>query len=192
MAKTSSSLAGAAHTIASRYATALIETSHDAGALAVVESNLNELAAMMDSSADLTALVSSPVYGRESVTGAVQELARKAGFHQLTINFLGVLAVNGRLNRLPHILEAFAFEVSKRKGEVRAQVRTAFPLSAEQERALQDALKKSVGFKVQLEMSVDREILGGMIVTIGSRMIDDSVKSKLEALRRAMTEKIAA
>lgn len=192
MAKTSSSLAGAAHTIASRYATALIETSHEAGALSVVESNLNELAAMMESSADLRMLVSSPVYGRESITGAVQELARKAGFHPLTINFLAVLAVNGRLNRLSNILEAFAFEVSKRKGEIRAQVLTAFPLNAEQERTLQDALKKSVGFKVQLEMSVDREILGGMIVTIGSRMIDDSVKSKLEALKRAMSAKIAA
>ncbi len=192
MAKASSSLAGAAHTIASRYATALIETSHEAGVLGVVESNLNDLAAMMESSADLRMLVSSPVYGRDSITGAVQELARKADFHPLTINFLGVLAVNGRLNSLSHILKAFAFEVSKRKGEIRAQVLTAFPLNAEQERALQDALKKSVGFKVQLEMSVDREILGGMIVTIGSRMIDDSVKSKLEALKRAMSAKIAA
>lgn len=176
----------AAHVIANRYATALIETAETAKALDSVEKDMAQLASMLAQSADLTSLIASPLYNREQQTLALQSLAKTAGFDQITINFIGVLAHNRRLSALAVIFKAFTAELSKRRGEVRAQVASAFPLTPEQERMLQDSLKKSLGFNVQLDLSVDRSLLGGMVVTVGSRMIDDSVKGKLERLKHIM------
>ncbi len=182
MAKSST----AANVIANRYATALIETAEQAKALDSVEKDMIALAAMLAGSDDLKSLISSPIFSREKQQAAIQALAKAAGFNTLTVNFLGVLSQNRRLFSLEQILRAFTTELSKRRGEVRAQVKTAFPLTPEQERLLQDSLKKSLGFNVHLEKSVDRSLLGGMIVTVGSRMIDDSVKSKLDRLKQVM------
>lgn len=180
----------AANVIANRYATALIDTADSAKALESVEKDMTELGAMLDQSDDLKALIGSPLYTREQQLDAIQTLARQAGFHQLSVNFMGVLAQNRRLYTLGAVLKAFREELSRRRGEVRAQVKSAFPLTAEQERMLQDSLKKSLGFNVQLEKSVDRSLLGGMIVTVGSRMIDDSVKGKLDRLKHVMQQQI--
>lgn len=176
----------AAHVIANRYATALIETAETAKALDSVEKDMSQLAAMLEQSDDLNALISSPLFNRDQQQNALSALGQKSGFNQLSINFLGVLAQNRRLYTLGAILKAFRNELSKRRGEVRAQVASAFPLTPEQERMLQDSLKKSLGFNVQLDLSVDRSLLGGMVVTVGSRMIDDSVKGKLERLKHIM------
>ena len=176
----------AAHVIANRYATALIETAETAKALDSVEKDMSQLAAMLEQSDDLNALSSSPLFNRDQQQNALSALGQKSGFNQLSINFLGVLAQNRRLYTLGAILKAFRNELSKRRGEVRAQVASAFPLTPEQERMLQDSLKKSLGFNVQLDLSVDRSLLGGMVVTVGSRMIDDSVKGKLERLKHIM------
>ena len=176
----------AAHVIANRYATALIETAETAKALDSVEKDMSQLAAMLEQSDDLNALISSPLFNRDQQQNALSALGQKSGFNQLSINFLGVLAQNRRLYTLGAILKAFRNELSKRRGEVRAQVASAFPLTLEQERMLQDSLKKSLGFNVQLDLSVDRSLLGGMVVTVGSRMIDDSVKGKLERLKHIM------
>ena len=182
MAKSST----AANVIADRYATALIETAEQAKTLDSVEKNIETLAAMLNGSDDLKNLISSPVFSREQQQAALVALGQTAGFDRLTQNFLGVLSQNRRLYSLNAIIKAFRGELSKRRGEVKASVRSAFPLTAEQERTLQDSLKKSLGFNVHLDLSVDRSLLGGMIVTVGSRMIDDSVKSKLERLKQAM------
>ena len=176
----------AAHVIANRYATALIETAETAKALDSVEKDMSQLAAMLEQSDDLNALISSQLFNRDQQQNALSALGQKSGFNQLSINFLGVLAQNRRLYTLGAILKAFRNELSKRRGEVRAQVASAFPLTPEQERMLQDSLKNSLGFNVQLDLSVDRSLLGGMVVTVGSRMIDDSVKGKLERLKHIM------
>lgn len=182
MAKSSS----AAHVIANRYATALIETAESAKALDSVEKDMTELSAMLDGSADLKSLISSPLFNRDQQLSSLTALGQQAGFNKLTVNFLGVLSQNRRLADLGAILKGFRQELSKRRGEVQAKVVSAFPLTFEQERMLQDSLKKSLGFNVQLEKSVDRSLLGGMVVTVGSRMIDDSVKGKLDRLKQVM------
>lgn len=172
--------------IADRYATALIETAEQAKALDSIEKDMNALAGMLNGSDDLRHLISTPVFSREAQQAALAALGEASGFDRLTQNFLGVLSQNRRLYALNAIIKAFQGELSRRRGEIKASVRTAFPLTPEQERTLQDSLKKSLGFNVHLDLSVDRDLLGGMIVTIGSRMIDDSVRSKLERLKQAM------
>lgn len=186
MAKSST----AANVIATRYATALIETASQtagqAGAIESVEKDMSSLAAMLAESADLRSLISSPLFRREQQQDAISAIAEKSGFNKLTINFLNVLAQNRRLGALAQIIKAFHDELARSRGVVKAGVRTAFALTPDQERALQDQLKKSLGFNVHLDLSVDRSLLGGMIVTVGSRMVDDSVKGKLARLKQTM------
>lgn len=177
----------AAHQIASRYAAALIDTAQAAKALDSVEKDLSELSAMLEASVDLQKMVSSPAFAAEKQADAVTEIAKASSFHKLTTNFLQVLANNRRLPALKIILAAFREEVSKRRGEVKAKVRTAFPLTSEQEKELQAQLKKSLGSDVVLDLGVDKSLLGGMVVTVGSKQLDDSVKSKLNALKKALT-----
>lgn len=182
MAKSST----AANVIATRYATALIETAEQANALGSVEKDVNELAAMLASSSDLQTLVSNPLFRRDQQARALTAVAAQSGFNKLTINFLSLLAQNRRLYALPQIARALSDQLAVRRGEVKARVSSAFALTPEQQRALQDELKKSLGFKVHLDLTVDRSLLGGMVVTVGSRMIDDSVKGKLARLKQAM------
>lgn len=170
----------AAHQVASRYATALIDTAQDAGALDSVARDMNELAAMIGQSDDLSKLVTSPVFGRAQSQSAIGAITQSASFNILTSNFLQVLAVNGRLMIVKNIISAFQDELARRRGEVKAQVVSAYPLTGEQ----QNNLKQALGGNVTLDMSVDRALLGGMVVTIGSRMIDDSVRSKLDRLKQ--------
>ncbi len=177
----------AAHQIASRYAGALIDTAQQAGALDSVEKDMAELSAMLEASADLQKLISSPTFATTQQEEAVLAIAKAASFSKLTLNFLQVLSHNRRLPALKIILSAFREETSRRRGEVKATVRSAFALTPEQERSLQDELKKSLGFKVQLDASVDKSLLGGMVVTVGSKQIDDSVKSKLASLKKTLT-----
>jgi F-type H+-transporting ATPase subunit delta len=180
----------AANVIATRYATALIETASQAvgqaGAIDSVEKDMSALATMLAASEDLRSLISSPLFRSEQQQAAISALAEKAGFNKLTINFLNVLAQNRRLGALEQIIVAFKDALAARRGEVKADVTTAFALTSEQERALQDSLKKSLGFNVHLNLNVDRSLLGGMVLTVGSRMVDDSVKGKLARLKQAM------
>ncbi len=182
MAKSST----AANVIATRYATALIETAEQASSVESVEKDMSSLAAMLAASDDLRSLISSPLFRSEQQQDAISAIAEKAGFNKLTINFLSVLAQNRRLSALEQIIGAFKDALAARRGEVKADVTTAFALTAEQQRALQDQLKKSLGFNVHLNLSVDRSLLGGMVLTVGSRMVDDSVKGKLARLKQAM------
>lgn len=177
----------AAHQIASRYAAAFIDTAQAANSLDSIEKDMTDLAAMLDASSDLQKLVSSPAYSIEQQIQALGALAKSSSFNALTQNFLQVLAHNRRLSVLKNIISAFAAEMSSRRGEVKAKVATAVPLTEDQQKELKAELKKSMGRDVVLELKVDKSLLGGMVVTIGSKQVDDSVKTKLSALKKALT-----
>ncbi len=173
--------------VTSRYATALIELAEESSLMDKIEKDLNELSMMVGSSADLAALIVSPALGVNQQEAAMIALADKAGFQNMTKSFIGVLVRNRRLNALVSVIDAVNDELSVRRGEVVAEVQTAQKLSDAQAKALQEALSSSIGRSVQLNARVEPSILGGMIVTVGSQMIDDSVARKLERLKGAMS-----
>lgn len=173
-------------TVSRRYASALLDLASEKKALDQVEKDLKGLESVISESEDFRAFIRSPLLKQDQQQAAVQDIAKKAGCHVLTINFLGVLAQNRRLYALESILKAARQELSKRRGEVSAVVQTASALTDAQTKALQDAISGAVGSDVALEFQTDPDILGGMIVTVGSHMIDDSVRRKLQRLQTAM------
>lgn len=178
--------------VATRYVRALIDLAQDSKALDKVEQDFSELAAMVSSSDDFKHLIRSPLIGAQNQISAIEAVAQKAGFHDLTKNFLRVLVQNRRLNILEGAFATFKAELSKLRGEVAVTVQTAQDLSAKQIKALEEALKKQTGADVAINAKVQPDILGGMVVTIGSHMIDDSVARKLERLRSSMGANEAA
>ncbi|MCD8520459.1 MAG: F0F1 ATP synthase subunit delta [Alphaproteobacteria bacterium] len=169
-----------------RYAKALIDLAEDSKSLKAVESDMNELDNMLAESADLRAMIASPVISRKDQQAVMEAIAKKAKFDKLTINFLKTLAENRRLYALKKMIEAVRLDLSKRRGEVKASVTVAQDLTAAQRKELEATLSKSVGADVSVDVKVEPTILGGMIVTMGSQMIDDSVARKLEKLRIVM------
>lgn len=183
---TSSTKASSA--VSSRYATALIDLSEKAGNLDKVEKDLGELRSMIEQSPDLSLLIHSPLINAVKAGTALAALAEKAGFQALTRNFLGVLGKNRRLQGLSAMIEAFYQELSRRRGEITVNVQTAQDMTPAQLAALQQSMSKSMGAEVSIRATVEPSILGGMIVTVGSQMIDDSVARKLERLKAAMSK----
>lgn len=177
----------ASYAVTSRYALALIELASESNKTEKIERDLAELASMIKASPDLSAVIQSPSLGRDRQAKAIEALAQKAGFDGLTRNFLGVLVQNRRLNAVEPIIEAVKTELSRRRGEVAVEVQTAQDMTAAQVEALQRAISQSIGRDVALKMKVEPGILGGLIVTVGSKMIDDSVARKLERLKAAMS-----
>lgn len=173
--------------VAVRYASAFLDMAAEQGVVQQVEKDMAELAVMLKDSADLQALIANPLIGRAQQSAAIEALAQQAQFNGLTLRFLGVLAQNRRLAALSSLLKAFDNELRRRRGEIQARVQTAYPLSPAQSKTLQEQLTQAMGAQVTLDVSVNKDLLGGMSVTVGSRMIDDSVRSKLERLQRAMT-----
>lgn len=173
--------------VATRYASALLDMAEEAKLTAQVEKDMSELGAMIGESADLRVLIDNPLVSRVQQMNGILSIAEKAKLQQLTGNFLGVLADNRRLNILPQIIRKFAEECRRRRGEVEAKVETAYAMSPAQTDALQKELSKAMGTNVTLDVSVNKDLLGGMVVTVGSRMIDDSVRRKLERLQRTMS-----
>lgn len=169
-----------------RYATALVETAKDSGKIDAVEQDLNDFEAMMAACGDLSNMVRSPLVSRKDQQEAVQAIAKKASFQDITSNFLALLAQNRRLNSVLPIINAVRMETSRLRGEINADVQSAFKLTAEQEKALAESLTKAMGQSVAVNVSVQEDLIGGMVVTVGSQMIDDSVKRKLERLKIAM------
>lgn len=178
--------------VASRYAAALIDMAEKADSIAKIEKDFAELEAMIAASADLQSLIRNPLMNRTQQQAAILAISAKAGFSELTNSFLGVLAQNRRLPAMDAVIRAVKAELARRRGVVDARVQTAFALSDEQTKALQKSLSDAMGSHVTLNVEVNRDLLGGMIVTVGSRMIDDSVRRKLERLKRAMTSGQAA
>lgn len=172
--------------IAGRYATALFELARDQGTLDAVAQDLADLTAMYDESEDLQRLLRSPVIGHDAQGRAVAALMEKAGADALTRNFVGVLAGNRRLFALYDVCRVFRALLAEHRGEVVAEVTSAQALSDPQVAAIKSELGAVMRTEVSLQAKVDPALLGGMIVKIGSRMVDSSLRTKLQNLKFAM------
>lgn len=192
-ADTSSSAASASGAVrssgpATRYAEALFDLARDSKALEQVEADLKTLGAVVTGAPALRAVLKSPVYDSEDKARAVAAIADKAGLSPLTKNFLGVVAKNRRLFALDGIIAAFAQRLAAHRGEVSAEAVSAAPLNSDQTKRLRGEIERVVGKAVNLTVKVDPELLGGMVVKVGSTMIDSSLKTKLNRLKSVMKE----
>lgn len=178
--------AGIQASLAGRYASALFELAAEANSVSAVESDLAKLASGLAESADLTALIRNPEISRADAGKAMQAVAALLGLGNLTKKFLGVLAGNRRLSQLPAMIRAFNAIAAAQRGEVTADVTSAYALSDEQVGTLQERLKAREGRNVKIRTSVDPELLGGLVVTIGSKRIDSSIRTRLNSLAQAM------
>ena len=172
--------------LSGRYALALFELARDSKQLDSVAESLGALKKALSESDDFRNLTTSPVIGREAAAKAVAALAASMGLDALTTKFLGVLAEARRLSQLPAAIRAFETLLSQHKGESRAEITSAHPLSDDQVAALQKNLKTRVGRDVAVDTKVDPAILGGLVVKIGSQMIDSSIRTRLNTLAQAM------
>lgn len=172
--------------IADRYATALFELARDASAIDAAAADLTQLQAMIDDSDDLRRLLRSPLFSREEQSRALDAVLERAGTGQLTRRFVGVVAKNRRLFALEDMIRAFRAILARHRGEITAEVTTAAPLNDRQRAQLEDALKSVLGARIAIQARTDPTLLGGMIVRVGSRMVDSSLRSKLDRLQLAM------
>ena len=182
VAEASSGVSG----VSGRYASALFDLARDGKALKSVAASLETLRQAAEQSADFASLLSSPVVGRGKASDVMSSLSATLKLDALTGNFLKVLAANRRLAALPAIIRDFRTLLARHNGEVTAQVTSAQPLTAEQTDALRARLKAGLKQDVDLQQSVDPDILGGLIVKVGSRMIDSSLRTKLNSLALKM------
>ena len=174
--------------IAHPYATALFELAQDQGQLDAVESDLVAIGGLASESPDFARFLRSPVIAGEDKATAMDAILARANAGPTVTHFLKVVARNGRLFALPTIIAAYRALAAKARGEVSAEVTSAAPLSAEQVANLADTLKQKIGKTVTLQEHVDPSLIGGLIVKVGSRMIDSSLKTKLTAMKIAMKE----
>ena len=172
--------------LAGRYATALFALAKENNSIDAVQASLDTLSAAMAESDDLRALTSSPVLSREDAGKAIAATAKALGLDPLSTNMLGVLAANRRLDQISAVIRAFSTLASDHRGEITAEVTSAHPLDDKQIDALKAQLKKRVGSDVSVSTAVDSSILGGLVVKIGSQMIDSSIKTRLNTLSQAM------
>lgn len=172
--------------LAGRYATALFALAEENKAIDKVQASLDTVGAAIAESDDLNALTSSPVLSRDDAGKAIAATAKSLKLDDLTTNVLGVLAENRRLDQIPAVIRAFTTLASGHRGEVTAEVTSAHPLDDKQIDALKAQLKKRVGSDVSVSTAVDPSILGGLVVKIGSQMIDNSIKTRLNTLSQAM------
>ncbi|GJL90808.1 F0F1 ATP synthase subunit delta [Hyphococcus sp.] len=171
---------------AGRYASALFDLARDSHAIEAVEGELSTLQSAIAASDDLRAFLKSPVYGRDEQLAAIGALASKAGFGALVSNFLKLIAQNRRLSALEEMIRAFRALSASHRGEVTAEAATAAAMSDDQIKALRLEIERMVGKAVNLETRVDPDLLGGLVVKIGSKMVDASLKTKLNRLKTVM------
>jgi F-type H+-transporting ATPase subunit delta len=174
--------------VAGRYASALFELAEEANQVRQVEKDLVALQSLLDSSADLKRMVRSPVFSGDEQGRSIAAIAQKASFAPLVVNFLKVLARNRRLFALAGMIKSFLTLAARQRGEVTAEVASAHPLTADQLAALNETLRASAGKDVNIITKVDPNLLGGLVVKMGSRMIDSSLRTKLTSLKTAMKE----
>ena len=172
--------------LAGRYATALFELAREAHSLDAVSASLATLKTTVAQSEDFRRLIASPLVGREEATKAIAAAAPAMGLDPLTARFLGVLAANRRLGQIDAVMRAFGALVAQHRGQATADVISAHPLSDEQVAALKTKLKQQTGRDVSIDLRVDPAILGGLIVKVGSRQVDGSIRTKLNTLATAM------
>jgi F-type H+-transporting ATPase subunit delta len=175
--------------MAGRYATALFELARDNKAVDAVKKDLDQFDALANGSVDLNRLVRSPVFGADEQLKALSAILAKAGITGLAANFLRVITTNRRLFAVRDMIRAYRGLVARHKGEVTAEVTVAEKLNDKNLDALKSALKSVTGGKdIDLEVKVDPAIIGGLIVKVGSRMVDSSLRTKLNSIKFAMKE----
>lgn len=174
--------------IAARYATALFDLAKEEGGLKALEADADALGAALAASPEFSAMISSPLVSREEQAGAIAAIAAKMGVSTLMANTLALMAQKRRLFVLPQLVGDLLARIAAEKGEVTAEVTSAAALTADQAQKLAATLKARVGKDVKLKTAVDSTLIGGLVVKLGSTMIDTSVKSKLAALQNAMKE----
>jgi F-type H+-transporting ATPase subunit delta len=174
--------------VAGRYATALFELARDEKSVDTVKADLDKFEAMMAESPDLARLVRSPVFAADAQTRALSAVLEKAGIGGIAAKFLKVLTANRRLFAVRDVIRGFRALVARFKGEVSADVTVAEPLNDKNLEALKGALKNVTGKDVDLNIKVDPAIIGGLIVKLGSRMVDSSLRTKLNSIKNAMKE----
>ncbi|AKH41998.1 F-type H+-transporting ATPase subunit delta [Altererythrobacter atlanticus] len=178
--------AGIQASLAGRYASALFDLASEAGNVSVVESDLDKLDAALAESAELRSLIRNPEVSRSQLAKVATGIAQLLGLAELTRNFLGVLAENRRMGDLPSMIRAFHTIAAAQRGEVSAEVASAHPLSDEQLTELEKKLRAREGRTIKLKSRVDPDLLGGLVVTIGSKRIDSSIRTRLNTLAQAM------
>ena len=174
--------------IAARYATAVFELAKEAGDVKGLESDIATLTSAMADSPDFNALIHSPLYSRDAQRGAIAAIAKKAGLTTVMTNTLALMADKRRLFVVPHLVQTLRAIIAEDKGEVTADVTSAKALTKAQGESLAKTLKARVGKDVTINASVDESLIGGLIVKVGSKMIDTSIRSKLSSLQNAMKE----
>ena len=172
--------------IANRYANALFELADERGQLDAVAGDLARLMAAIEESDDLRRVLRSPVLNRDEQGKALAAILQAMDVSELTRNFVGLIARNRRLFALAGMIDGFLAELARRRGEITAEVTAARTLSDAQLAALQDALQSAMGGKVTVAPKVDPGLIGGLIVKVGSRMVDTSLRTQLNKMQLAM------
>ncbi|RZV35137.1 MAG: F0F1 ATP synthase subunit delta [Sphingomonadaceae bacterium] len=178
--------AGIQASLAGRYASALFELAAEEGVVSSVESDLDKLDAALAESDELKAVTTNPEISRKDQSAAITGVAEVLGLTPLTARFLGVLAANRRLSRLADMIRAFRTIAAAQRGEVTAQVTSAHVLNDAQLETLRQKLAAREGRTVKISSTVDPDLLGGLVVTIGSKRIDGSIRTRLNTLAQAM------
>ena len=178
--------AGIQASLGGRYATALFELAQEARSVDAVERSLRTVRDALNQSDDFRRLTTSPLVGRADARRAIEAVSASMDIDATTAKFLGVLAENRRLSQLPAIITAFRQLAARWRGETTADVTSAHPLGPDQVEELKQQLRTRLGREVSVEMSVDPQLLGGLVVRIGSQMIDSSIRTRLNALAHAM------
>ena len=174
--------------IASRYATAVFSLAKEDKKLKPLEADVDALDGALIGSADLRTLVSSPVYSRAEMGQAISAVAKKMKLQPIMVNTLALMASKRRLFVLPSLLAVLRTRIAEEKGEVTAEVASAKALTKTQAASLAKTLKAQLGLDVKIKATVDESLIGGLVVKVGSKMIDTSIRSKLNALQNKMKE----
>ena len=172
--------------VAARYALALFELADEQRKLDQVAGDLQSIIGLLQESVDLQRLIRNPVVSRAESGRVMAALIERIGTDELTRKFIGLVSANRRLFALPGIIKAYLAELAQRRGEVTAEVVAAHKLSDSQSKALETALQTALGGKVALSTAVDPSLIGGLVVKVGSRMVDSSLKTQLQKMKIAM------
>ncbi len=174
--------------IAMRYATAVFELAKESNSLDALETDVDALDGALTESTDLRSLITSPVYSRDQVTTAITAVAKKMKLSQNMTGALGLMASKRRLFALPQVITSLRELIAEEKGEVTAEVTSANALTKSQEAELAKTLKARVGKEIKLKLTVDESLIGGLVIKVGSQMIDSSIRAQLAALKNSMKE----
>jgi len=172
--------------LAGRYASALFELADEKQAHDTVAKDLRDLRQLIDGSEDLARFIKSPLYSRDEQVAALDAILQKAGTGDLARRFALTVAKNRRLYALTGMIDAYLAILAKRRGEVTAKVSVARPLAAAEAQRLEETLRRAIGSKVKIETRIDPSLLGGLVVQVGSRLVDASLRTKLNRLQHVM------